>query len=167
LEHAVFSLDGTRVATLDKDHSVHVWDCANGRELNAPLEHKADVFYAAFSLDGRHLATACADRTAYIWNLDGGEPIAFPLKCTREIERVGFRPDARQLVVILQGGFMKTWNLATEDHSREDLISLAQVLSEREVGAEGTLLRLDAKRVHSAWKHLRSVELARMINQVP
>jgi eukaryotic-like serine/threonine-protein kinase len=54
---AVFSPDGTRVATASRDQTARIWDARTGLPLTPPLHHNSEVVQALFSPDGRHLVT--------------------------------------------------------------------------------------------------------------
>ncbi len=68
LTTAVFSPDGSRVATGADDGSVEVWDAATGKLLWTMAAHRAPVVSVAFSPDGRQLASAPGERTARPWD---------------------------------------------------------------------------------------------------
>jgi WD40 repeat protein len=153
VEHAVFSADGTQVATAGEEHAVNVWDSATGKRLLAPLLHREVVFYAAFSPDGRHLATACADKTVTVWDVATGELIV-PLKCSGDLERVAFHSSGRHLFAFHKSGRTRSWELTQETQGLDSLVLLAQVLSGRRVGTQGALVPLEAEEMGSAWSKL-------------
>ena len=66
---AVFSPDGTKVATISAGTAVRIWDAVSGKELHV-LEHRFSVSSAVFSPDGRKVVTVAIDGTARIWNLE-------------------------------------------------------------------------------------------------
>jgi len=67
LTTAVFSPDGTRVATGAHDGTVEVWDAATGALVWSVRDHKAPVAAIAFSPDGQRLASAPGERAARAW----------------------------------------------------------------------------------------------------
>ena len=69
---AVFSPDGTRVATAGYDHYVKIWNAESGAEIMS-LSHDSIVAAVAYSHDGKMLATASWDQTAKIWNASDGK----------------------------------------------------------------------------------------------
>lgn len=72
---ALFSPDGSFLATASKDHTVHLWHIPNGSEANTLL-HSDILFDIDFSADGRYIATASADGTAKVWEVASGKEIA-------------------------------------------------------------------------------------------
>lgn len=65
---AVFSPDGTHIATASEDHTARIWDAATGKLLVAPFEHPGPVRSVAFSSDGRYLLTT-SDDGARLWDV--------------------------------------------------------------------------------------------------
>jgi len=68
LTTAVFSPDGSRVATGAEDGTVEVWDTQAGTLLWSQAAHAAPVVCVAFDSQGRRLATAPGQRTARPWD---------------------------------------------------------------------------------------------------
>ena len=66
---AAFSPDGTRVATVGGNQSVHVFSADDGRELMTLAGHGGFVFRVAFSPDGGQVVTVSNDATVRVWDL--------------------------------------------------------------------------------------------------
>ena len=66
---AVFSPDGTRLATASDDKTAKVWDAVTGKELFTVSGHTGEVNQVAFSPDGTRLATASLDKTVKVWDV--------------------------------------------------------------------------------------------------
>jgi RNA polymerase sigma factor (sigma-70 family) len=71
---AVFSPDGTTLATGGEDDTVHVWEVRSGGERRRLPGHTGLVERLAFSADGRTLASASADTTVLLWDVGGLTP---------------------------------------------------------------------------------------------
>ena len=108
---AVFSTDGTLVATCSPDH-VHVWHAGDGSVAGAPFNVNSAVCLA-FSADGRRIATGSGDGFLCVWNVqrvdeDGNEfnERGGPLL-------VAFTPDGKKIVVARKGGGVEVLDRST------------------------------------------------------
>jgi WD40 repeat protein len=85
---AVFSPDGTRIASGGFDRMLRLWDAENQEEV-AQLPGHANVLHSlAFSPDGLTLASGSADGTVRLWDT---RPLADRLKVGRQA--AASRPD--------------------------------------------------------------------------
>ena len=67
---AVFSPDGTMMATADYNGSTYLWDIATRSRVGVLTDpHSNSVYWAAVSPDGRMLATADGNGSTYLWAL--------------------------------------------------------------------------------------------------
>ena len=68
-----WSPDGKRIASGSDDHTVQVWDAANGGHVFTYRGHTDHVVTAAWSPDGKRIASGSNDGTAQVWDAaDGG-----------------------------------------------------------------------------------------------
>ncbi|NMB88166.1 MAG: WD40 repeat domain-containing protein, partial [Chloroflexi bacterium] len=76
---AVFSPDGSRLATVSADGTARLWDSASGKLLHTLTGHHGWVLRAAFSPDGARLITSGEDNSLRLWDVATGEELgAFP-----------------------------------------------------------------------------------------
>jgi WD40 repeat protein len=136
---AVFSPDGTRVATADYDTHVRVWDTNGGKILLSfdmrPLE--PDSFYngwlydVVFSPDGKLLATSSVgDNSKYgtvrIWDAKTGK-ILFgvnDLNNTTGTFGLAFSPDGKQLAVAYGDNTARVWDISSLKSQTQPLLTL-------------------------------------------
>ena len=81
-----FAPTGHRLAAVDRDHTIHVWERPspsnggarrkNWEKCAVLIGHPKSVGALAFSPDGKRLASISMDRTALLWDVDTGEQIA-------------------------------------------------------------------------------------------
>jgi WD40 repeat protein len=111
---AVFSPDGTRIATASADGTARVWDATTGKELlTVKGSAYGSVWYAAFSPDGRLLATAGEDKIARIWDATSGEELLALLGHLDEVYHIEFSPDGTRLATISPDSTSRVWDVLT------------------------------------------------------
>jgi WD40 repeat protein/tetratricopeptide (TPR) repeat protein len=107
---AVFSPDGTRLATAGRDRFVRFWDIATGTALGEPLAHSSIVQGVAFSPDSRLLATIDGDdhelsqgekrnSSLRIWEVAKGRRVAAADPGPPRPTVVAFHPTGRTIVL--------------------------------------------------------------------
>jgi WD40 repeat protein/transcriptional regulator with XRE-family HTH domain len=111
---AVFSPNGTRIATGSIDGTARIWDTASGKQLltlQAPAE--GGVNSVAFSPDGNLLAVGTDSGITHIWEVSSGkEHLALPGHLDAVVH-VAFSPDGSRLATASFDGTAKVWDLTT------------------------------------------------------
>jgi WD40 repeat protein len=110
---AVYSPDGTRVATASDDNTARVWDAASGAPVATLKGHEARVWMAVFSPDGERVATASDDTTARIWNAVTGATIAVLKGHVDAVSSVTFSPDGKRVATASDDKTARIWDAAT------------------------------------------------------
>ncbi len=67
VDTVAWSPDGRRIASGSYDHTVQVWDAANGGHVFTYRGHSATVRAVAWSPDGKRMASASEDKTVQMW----------------------------------------------------------------------------------------------------
>ena len=107
---AVFSPDGTMVATGDRGATVRVWDITAGIPETL-RKHTGTVYSLAYSPDGTKLASASSDGTAKMWNLtEGGDPITIA-QHKGPVFGVAFSPDGTRIATAGWDGVVRICDL--------------------------------------------------------
>lgn len=109
-KHAVFSPDGSHLATASTDSTLRVWDAGTGtlvRELKRP---GAAVQGAAFSPDGRYLASASTGYAVRLWDTATGAQLRL---FAGHSNALAFSPDGRYLATAPNDRTLRMWDVAT------------------------------------------------------
>ena len=93
------SPDGERLATVNVDTSVHIWDVAAGQKLFAPAGSAALNRDLQFSPDGKWLAIPNCNGTAVVLDVASGEEKLRFSGTSGCINAVGFSPNGKLLAV--------------------------------------------------------------------
>jgi WD40 repeat protein len=101
-----FSADGKVIALKMPDHSVLLWDMANGAAVGAPLSgHREALTDLAFSPDGKTLASGSEDGAVMLWNIASRQPLEppFPARAGR-VENLTFSRNGNMLAFAVSDG---------------------------------------------------------------
>src|SRR5438876_5303813 len=157
--------DSRRLALIDRDNVLWTWDPLSGKEtlLVPSLRSEGTVREIKWSTDGQRLLTVSNLNRARVWDATTGSPLTPPLVHAGPLLSAGFARND-QVLTVGRDGSVRIWELrrtakeppdpAPDNRPLPELVSLAQVLSGRCIGAEGALLPLEAGQLDSAWKSL-------------
>ena len=122
--------DELAIATASVEHTVSLWDAANGREL-VRWPHDSPVTAVTFSPDSTRLITGSADRTIRLWDLASGAQIS---RVEHDEIRV-FSPDRTQLAT-----------------GRRSVVRLLDLVTPRRTGADSAGQCEPEHGVQSRWR---------------
>ena len=111
---AVFSPDGTRIATASDDGTARIWDSQTGGELLRLQTGVTNALHGIdFSPDGNLLATAGRNGTAILWDAETGEKLFDLVGHSDEVTGINFSPDGKWLATGSEDRTTKIWDTAT------------------------------------------------------
>lgn len=95
---AVFSPDGSLVATGSNDHTARLWDSSTGEE-KARMTEDGQLVAVEFSRDGKLLVAANAAGGAAVWDVPAGTLHSRIVGVTNRVVDAQFSPDGRYIVI--------------------------------------------------------------------
>lgn len=112
---AVFSPDGTRVATASADLTAKIWNTADGSLIATLRGHKGEVRQLRYSPSGDVLLTGASDATAKLW-FKGETTARYTLTGhTRRVTSIAFNKDGTQIATGSYDGTVRLYNFTAED----------------------------------------------------
>jgi len=139
---AVFSPDGSHIATSSADGTTRIWEATTGKHLLTLLGHRDEVTCVRYSPDGVHLATGSTDRTVRLWNAKSGKLIQTWSGHTGGIVRIAFRADGRQLASASKDNSVRVWDIGG-DRPRREYREIPHTITEIEFANEDQLWLLE------------------------
>jgi WD40 repeat protein/tRNA A-37 threonylcarbamoyl transferase component Bud32 len=110
---AIFSPDGTKIATASYDKTVQLWEAATGKPLGSPIKHNAPVRALAFSPDGTKIAAASFDNTVRLRDATTGQPTGPLMRHSDHVNAVAFSPDGTKIATAGKDKISRLWDAAT------------------------------------------------------
>lgn len=112
---AVFSPNGTRIATSTETGLITLWDVESGQIIGEPSQaHPADIFALTFSPDGTLLASGGSDNMIHLWNTADGTLETSNLEHPAAIMNLVFSPDGNTLASASRDNTIRLWDIKSE-----------------------------------------------------
>jgi WD40 repeat protein len=110
VRNIVFSRDGKYLATAGSDHSVKLWDIANGREVRSLA---TSAWCLAFNPDGTRLAMGNEAGAVQAWDLATGEQKLACVGHTKMVHGITYSPDGSRLASASFDQTVRLWDAQT------------------------------------------------------
>lgn len=131
------SSDGKRVVTGSQDHTVKVWDTANGSDLGTLRLHSAEIQKVAMSRDGTRIVTFGAnDHQVGVWDARTGELLwnaPIPLGTT-----IAITADDKRLLAPSAGKKILVFDLESGEQAHD--IAFYGVVADLSTSPDGSLI---------------------------
>jgi serine/threonine protein kinase len=112
-----WSPDGKRIASGSGDHTVQVWNTADGSQSYAYTGHSDRVNAVAWSPDGKRIASGSGDHTVQVWNAaDGSQPYTYTGHSS-SVNTVAWSPDGKRIASGSGDHTVQVWNAADGSQS--------------------------------------------------
>jgi WD40 repeat protein/tRNA A-37 threonylcarbamoyl transferase component Bud32 len=118
-EHAVclrFSPDGKRIASVDLNGMLKIWDAGTAKELLAVRvdeEVIRQISPISFSPDGNQIVSAGSDGTVRIWDTNTGAETMTLRGHTNIVNAVNFSPDGKRIISGSRDGTARVYDATT------------------------------------------------------
>ena len=154
------SPDGRAASTASEDFTGLLWQLPGGRRLPGVLQHRDQVRTARFSSDNQRVVTASLDRTARVWDAGTGLPLTPSLRHITRVFAANFASDGSQIITSDappgELGNAWLWKCHRDQHSVDDLIKLARLLSGGTVVGSDQILSEQTPLLRREWQLLRA-----------
>ena len=106
---AIFSPDGTQIATGGDDGTIRLWGAADGRALRT-LDVQAPVLALAYSADGKWIIAGAEDGRAVVFDVATATPLVRYQGHTAAVRSVAFSPDGSRALTGSSDRTAKLWD---------------------------------------------------------
>ncbi len=152
--YLTFSPDGKRLALVDADKNVRVWDAATGSELLALSGHEGPLAVVAFTPDGKTLVSGGGDASPMIraspegnakselklWDAQTGKSLGKLKAHETPITGLAFTPDGQTLVTGSRDGTLKIWDWGQRQTRQEVTAKVRSEISRLAIAPDGRTL---------------------------
>jgi serine/threonine protein kinase len=111
-----WSLDGSRIASASRDHTVQVWDTLSGDHVFTYRGHTDIVWCVAWSPDGKYIASASHDHTVQVWDAATGSPVHTYLGHKDIVWWAAWSPDSKRLASGSLDKTVQVWEAISGQH---------------------------------------------------
>ncbi len=150
---AEFAPNGRTILTAGEDCQARLWDAKTGKYL-LQLDHPNQVYSARFSSDSRWVVTVCRDKKTRVWDAEMAEPITPPFEQPWYAFDGWFLDGANGIVTQRSDGENVVWQLPRESRPLPELITIARMLSGRQVLQADQISAQPREALLAAWKQL-------------
>jgi WD40 repeat protein len=114
MDTIVFSLDDSRIVTLNRQKVANLFNASNGQQIGQPLKHASTVLGATFSGDSKRVLTWSEDGTAKLWDSFSGDELGYSMNHQQTVNGGYFLKDGTNVLTWSADGIARIWNIESQ-----------------------------------------------------
>lgn len=119
INNAVFSRDGSLIASASDDRTVRIWNAETGEALHTLASHTDRVTNVVFSPDDTLLLSTAWDTTARLWDVATGRELRQLVGHSRAVFGAAFSPDGTMALTGSADLTIRLWDVVTGGEIRQ------------------------------------------------
>ena len=127
--YLALSSDGRRLATVNIDGTLRVWNTDDGKPIGSPMAGNGQGNIVTFSPDGRLVAIGGADNTLRLWDTNTSKQLGNSMHVDAVFIAAAFSPDNRTVASASGDGSIQLWNVADQSQQGAPFGNATQVWS--------------------------------------
>ncbi len=114
IDKLAFTRDGSRLASVSRNSTVHLWSVETGERIGFPLQHNERVRALAFHPTRSELFTA-ADQAIYRWSIRTGMRLGVVHGHRSQVSDLAWQTPQGPILSVSDDGTLRRWNPAAQD----------------------------------------------------
>ncbi|HEV2987632.1 MAG TPA: hypothetical protein VG759_04275 [Candidatus Angelobacter sp.] len=153
---ALFSPDGQRILTANRDKTARVWDASSGQLLRTLQGHSEALTGAMYSPDGQRILTASWDKTARVWDASSGQLPRILQGHSEVVTSAVFSADGRRILTASWDKTARVWDASSGQllltlQGRSEAVTRSEALTSAVFSADGQRILTGSDTTARVW----------------